>query len=104
MVGALGPLQSEGVTGTLSIGLKPVGGGTQITFEYVVGGYMRYDTDEIAPAVDGVIGQQLDRLAALLGGGKADASAKKADAEKAAPAADEEDEKPDAGIKDDEER
>ncbi len=68
MVGALGPLQSEGVTGTLSIGLKAVTGGTQVTFEYVVGGFMRYPTDDIAPAVDKVIGQQVDRLAKLFDG------------------------------------
>ena len=97
MVGALGPLQSEGVNGTLSIGLKAVGGGTQITFEYVVGGYMRYPVDEIAPAVDGVIGQQLARLAKLVdAGAKSEGPAKdgskdaakdgaKADAPKADP-------------------
>ncbi len=78
MVGALGPLQSEGVAATLSVGLKPVDGGTRITFEYVVGGYMRYPIDEIAPAVDGVIGQQLARLAKLLGGGASSSGEKKA--------------------------
>ncbi|MDX1703346.1 MAG: SRPBCC family protein, partial [Altererythrobacter ishigakiensis] len=41
--------------------------GTQIVWEYVVGGYMRYDVDVIAPAVDGVMTQQLDGLASLLG-------------------------------------
>lgn len=78
MTGALGPLQSEGVNGTLSIGLKPDKGGTLVTFEYVVGGYMRYEMSEIAPAVDGVIGQQLARLAKLMGGSEtADVPAKK---------------------------
>jgi hypothetical protein len=66
--GALGPLQSEAVTGTLTMNLKPRdGGGSRILWEYVVGGYMRYKTDEIAPAVDKVIGEQLARLAAKLG-------------------------------------
>ena len=66
MTGALGPLQSEGVNGTLTIGLKPSEGGTLITFEYVVGGFMRYPVAELAPAVDGVIGQQLSGLARLV--------------------------------------
>lgn len=67
MSGALGPLQSEALNGTLTVTLKPVDGGTRILFEYVVGGYMRFKTDEIAPAVDGVMSEQLGRLAAFLG-------------------------------------
>ncbi len=65
--GALGPLQSEALTGTLTITLKPVEGGTRILWEYVVGGYMRFKPDEIAPAVDGVLAEQLGNLAALIG-------------------------------------
>jgi hypothetical protein len=67
MSGALGPLQSEAMNGTLTVTLKPVEGGTRILFEYVVGGYMRFKTEDIAPAVDGVMAEQLNRLAALLG-------------------------------------
>lgn len=67
MTGALGPLQSEAVTGTLTITLKPVEGGTRILFEYVVGGYMRYPADKIAGAVDRVMGEQLTGLARDLG-------------------------------------
>lgn len=73
MVGSLGPLQSEALTGTLTITLKPDGvgkpgdAGTRIVMEYVVGGYMRYKTDEIAPAVDKVLAEQLAGLAASLG-------------------------------------
>ena len=67
MAGSLGPLQSEALNGTLTVTLKPVEGGTRILFEYVVGGYMRFKTDEIAPAVDGVLQGQLDSLAAYLG-------------------------------------
>lgn len=67
MSGALGPLQSEAVTGTLTITLKPMGKGTRILWEYVVGGYMRYPQDKIAPAVDNVIAAQLDSLAKKLG-------------------------------------
>jgi len=65
--GALGPLQSEALTGTLTILFTPQDGGTQISFEYVVGGYARFGMADVAPAVDGVLGQQLARLAELLG-------------------------------------
>ena len=72
MVGSLGPLQSEALTGTLTITLKPVelaatGAGTRIVLEYVVGGYMRYKVEDIAPAVDRVLVGQLAGLAAALG-------------------------------------
>jgi hypothetical protein len=91
--GGLGPLQSEALIGTLTVVLKPAGEGrTQILWEYVVGGYMRMETAKIAPAVDAVIGEQLQRLAKNLGaadGGAADGQA----APEAAPAV-EQDETP----------
>lgn len=67
MAGALGPLQSEALAGTMTVTLKAGGVGTRIVMEYVVGGYMRYKTGEIAPAVDKVLGNQLASLAAALG-------------------------------------
>ena len=67
LTGALGPLQSEAVTATLTITLKPVEGGTRILFEYVVGGFMRYPMDRIAGAVDRVMSEQLTSLAKDLG-------------------------------------
>ena len=67
MVGSLGPLQSEALTGTMTITLKPGGAGTRIVMEYVVGGYMRYKTDEIVPAVDNMLAEQLAGLATALG-------------------------------------
>ena len=43
MQGALGPLQSEAVIGTLTVAIAPIkeGTGTTVSFSYVVGGYMR---------------------------------------------------------------
>lgn len=67
MVGALGPLQSEALQGTLTITLKPVEGGTQIVWSYVVAGFMRYKAEQIVPAVDKVLGEQAGRLAEKLG-------------------------------------
>ncbi len=67
MSGALGPLQGEAVIGTLTMLLQPQGDRTVVRFTYKVGGYMEFPVDQIAPAVDGVIGEQLGRLSALFG-------------------------------------
>lgn len=67
--GALGPLQGEALTGTLSFTLAPEGAGTKISVDYVVGGHARFGLRDVAPAVDGVLGEQVGRLAALLKGG-----------------------------------
>ena len=66
MSGALGPLQSEAYTGTLTIELDVIDGATQITWTYVVAGYGRYPLDQLAAPVDGVQAEQLERLANLL--------------------------------------
>lgn len=63
MVGSLGPLQSEPVTGVLTIALSKAGKGTRIVWEYNVGGPMRYEVPVISKAVDGVMGVQLAALA-----------------------------------------
>jgi uncharacterized protein YndB with AHSA1/START domain len=88
--GAFGPLQSEAVTGTLTIVIKPNDKGSLILFEYVVGGYARFPLKSVAPAVDAVLGEQLGGLAKALGGAlpppeTADKAVDKP-AEKAAPA------------------
>lgn len=67
MRGGFGPLQGEPANGVLTITLKEVPGGTRILWEYNVGGPMRYKIAEIAPAVDGVMTEQLKRLQAHLG-------------------------------------
>ena len=73
MRGGLGPLQSEPAEGVLTIALRPApGGGTAMVWEYVVGGPMRYENPVIAKAVDGVLAEQLGRLADLLGRAEAE--------------------------------
>lgn len=67
LVGALGPLQSEALSATMTMTVKPTEKGSRILFEYVVGGYMRYKVEEIAPAVDNMLAGQLTSLAAKLG-------------------------------------
>jgi hypothetical protein len=66
--GALGPLQTEGVDGTLSWTLKPVEGGTSLTQSYVVGGYIRSGMEQWAPRVDRVLDEQLQRLKSFVEG------------------------------------
>lgn len=70
MSGALGPMQGEAARGTMTITLAPTADGTTIKFEYVVGGYMRMQPAQLAPAVDGVLAAQLNGLAARLGGAR----------------------------------
>src|SRR5438046_2616523 len=60
--GAIGPLQTEGVDGTLSWMLKPGESGTSVTLSYVVGGYIRSGMEQWAPRVDRVLEEQLQRL------------------------------------------
>ena len=67
MVGGLGPLQSEAVSAALTMTLKPIAGGTRITWVYVVGGYTRYKPAEISKMVDAVMAAQIARLGDKLG-------------------------------------
>jgi len=67
MIGGLGPLQSESVTGVLTVALSTADTGTRIVWEYNVAGYMRYEVPVIAKSVDGVIGLQAAALADFLG-------------------------------------
>ncbi|WP_019052932.1 SRPBCC family protein [Sphingobium xenophagum] len=59
---ALGPLQSEGVAGTLDVTIKPSGKGVRVTMTYVVGGYLRAGAAVLAPLVDQVLNEQLQGL------------------------------------------
>ena len=63
--GALGPLQAEGLSATMSWQLETIEGGTRVTQTYVVGGHMRFEREALAPIVDGVVREQLERLAAV---------------------------------------
>jgi len=64
--GALGPLQAMAVDGRMLWKIDATEGGSQITFTYHVFGHPEGGLGEIAPAVDAVIGEQLQRLGALL--------------------------------------
>jgi hypothetical protein len=64
--GGLGPLQSQAASGTLTWQLKPVADRTEITQTYVVGGYIPMGAEKLAPLVDKVLAEQLQRLQAKL--------------------------------------
>jgi hypothetical protein len=60
--GALGPLQAEGVVGTLDFAITPARKGVKVVMTYVVGGYIRGGPRRIAPLVDQVLATQLAGL------------------------------------------
>lgn len=60
--GALGPLQTMAVDGRMLWKIDATEGGSQITFTYHVFGHPEGGLAGIAPAVDAVIGEQLQRL------------------------------------------
>lgn len=64
--GALGPLQEMAVTGILDFRLQPKDTGTALTVTYRVRGSADAALDKIAPTVDKVIGEQVQRLARLV--------------------------------------
>lgn len=62
MTGGLGPLGLMGVDGNMTWEFEDDEGGTRVRFTYAVGGYSANGLDDIAPAVDFVIGEALGRL------------------------------------------
>lgn len=62
MIGALGPMQALGVTGSLTVNLSPADKGTKIDVSYAVGGYKAGGFDKLAPVVDRVLTEQFTRL------------------------------------------
>ena len=62
MTGALGPLGLMGVDGNMIWEFADVEGGASVRFTYAVGGYSKDGLDKIAPAVDFVLGEALNRL------------------------------------------
>jgi hypothetical protein len=63
LVGALGPLQEFGVSGSMTWQIEAAGGGSRITLTYNVGGYADRPLSDWAPIVDEMLGGQVRRLA-----------------------------------------
>jgi len=62
MSGALGPLQASGLAGSMTFRLSGGAAFTKLDFSYVVGGYVQGGFEKMAPAVNGMLGEQLGRL------------------------------------------
>ena len=70
---ALGPLQNMAVQGVMTFALKPAADGTTLQFEYRVNGASQSGLDKLAPDINGVMMEQLQRLQRYAEAGKADA-------------------------------
>lgn len=66
LTGGLGPLGLMGVDGNMTWEFDDVDAGTRVRFTYAVGGYRDGGLDAMAPSVDAVIGEALDRLQAYI--------------------------------------
>lgn len=62
LTGGLGPLGLMGVSGNMTWEFEDDDDGTIVTLEYAVGGYMNGGLDTVAPAVDGVLADAMNRL------------------------------------------
>jgi len=75
MTGGLGPLGLMGVEGNMTWEFLDDENGTLVRFTYAVGGYAKGGMEQIAPAVDYVIGEALDRLKAHIETGNPETAA-----------------------------
>lgn len=64
--GALGPLQGMAINGRMLWMIEATESGSTITFTYHVIGFMEGGFEGLAPAVDGVVSEQLMRLGAFV--------------------------------------
>jgi uncharacterized protein YndB with AHSA1/START domain len=71
MSGGLGPLQSLPVSGVATFSLSPTSDGTKLDLVYAIGGYSPQGLAPIAPVVDQVLAEQLNRLKSYVETGKA---------------------------------
>ena len=60
--GPLGPLQSMGVDGAMTVVMTPADRGTDLTATYTAGGYLKGGLDALAGPVDAVLREQFVRL------------------------------------------
>ena len=68
--GALGPLQASGVAGSMTWKLTGEANQTHLEFSYSVGGFIQGGFEKIAPAVEAMLREQLDRLKLFIETGK----------------------------------
>jgi uncharacterized protein YndB with AHSA1/START domain len=68
--GALGPLQSSGVAGSMTWKLTSAVDNTRVDLSYSVGGFIPGGFDKMAPAVEAMLREQFDRLKLFVETGK----------------------------------
>ena len=68
--GAMGPLQAWGLAGSWTWTLKADATGTQVSMQYAAGGYMQGGFEKMAPAVNGMMVEQITRYQAFVDTGK----------------------------------
>ena len=68
--GALGPLQASGVAGSMTWKLTGGSDNTPLELSYSVGGFIPGGFDKMAPAVEAMLREQLDRLKLFVETGK----------------------------------
>lgn len=68
--GGLGPLGSMGIDGAMEWSLREQNGRTRLELTYNVGGYAKGGFAALAPAVDGVLAEQVARLVSLIETGR----------------------------------
>ena len=68
--GALGPLQASGIAGSMTWKLTSGPDNTHIELSYSVGGFIQGGFDKIAPAVESMLNEQLNRLKLFVETGK----------------------------------
>jgi len=66
LTGGLGPLGLMGVDGNMTWEFEDAGDGSAVTLQYAVGGYMDGGLDTVAPAVDSVLTEAMNRLKAYV--------------------------------------
>ena len=68
--GALGPLQASGVAGSMTWKLTGAPDSTRLELSYGVGGFIPGGFEKMAPAVEAMLREQLDRLKLFVETGK----------------------------------
>jgi len=68
--GALGPLQASGVAGSMTWKLTGAADTTRLDLSYSVGGFIPGGIEKMAPAVEAMLREQLDRLKLFIETGK----------------------------------
>jgi uncharacterized protein YndB with AHSA1/START domain len=68
--GALGPLQATGVSGSMTWKLTSGTNNTRVELSYSLGGFIQAGFEKIAPAVESMLNDQLNRLRLFVETGK----------------------------------